>query len=344
MSEEKKFFPSFKIRSYSLEQNWFIEWRDEYGTRKRKYGTINRHSTYEARMKAAEALKKELEEETIPKTLLRDKMKTYLEERKRVWRKKTYQGIKSKIKVFLEAHGAIRITPETTKAFFKDLELKRNPTTYNNYLIHLNAMFKRIGEPQLTEGLQKLRENRKPARFFQPHQIGRLKKAIQEKDPELWLFVQFIYYCFIRPGELRWLRVGDIMLDEGQIIVRAEISKNKRSQYVAIPDAFKPVLEPLKQYPANHYVFPSPRDISKPVGINSMYRRHYVILKEQGFNKDYKLYSWKHTGAVMFVKAGGNLKELQIQLRHHSLDQVNEYLRQMGVNDLKLLSKMFPQL
>lgn len=75
-----------------------------------------------------------------------------------------------------------------------------------------------------------------------------------------------------------------------------------------------------------------------------MYNRHLCILNALGFdkNKGYCLYSWKHTGAIQAVKNGVGVKELQIQLRHHSLDQVNEYLRQMGVWDLKNLQANFP--
>lgn len=35
----------------------------------------------------------------------------------------------------------------------------------------------------------------------------------------------------------------------------------------------------------------------------------------------------------MAVKAVISVKELQMQLRHHSLDQVNLYLRQLGMMD-----------
>ncbi|MDW3649885.1 MAG: hypothetical protein R8P61_22625 [Bacteroidia bacterium] len=74
-----------------------------------------------------------------------------------------------------------------------------------------------------------------------------------------------------------------------------------------------------------------------------MNRRHQEILKNLRFDtKRHKLYSWKHTGAVSAVKAGVPIKMLQIQLRHHSLDQVNQYLRKMGVHDLGRLAEMFP--
>jgi len=45
---------------------------------------------------------------------------------------------------------------------------------------------------------------------------------------------------------------------------------------------------------------------------------------------------------VMAIKAGIGVKQLQIQLRHHSLDETDKYLRQMGVRDVGNLRSDFP--
>ena len=171
-----------------------------------------------------------------------------------------------------------------------------------------------------------------------------LKAAIEKKWPDLMLFIEFMYYCFIRPKELRHLKAGNILLDNNQIYIPAHISKNGQNGYVAIPVVFRSRLEFLKQMPPGEWLFPSPSDPNQPIGTNTMWRRHHDILKQLRFGDEYSLYSWKHTGAVQFIKSGGRVKELQIQLRHHSLDQVNEYLRQMGVWDLGHLCETFPVL
>ena len=44
------------------------------------------------------------------------------------------------------------------------------------------------------------------------------------------------------------------------------------------------------------------------------------------------MYSSKNTGAVTFVKNNGNLKDLHTEVRHHSLNQVNDYLKDIGVS------------
>lgn len=66
------------------------------------------------------------------------------------------------------------------------------------------------------------------------------------------------------------------------------------------------------------------------------------MLKDLNITGRYGFYSWKHTGAVMAVKGGINIKDLQLQLRHHSLDMVNEYLKNLGVTDSERLLNHFP--
>ena len=127
--------------------------------------------------------------------------------------------------------------------------------------------------------------------------------------------------------------------------MRAEIAKNKKQQYVAIPDAFFPVVEKrVSGRNPNDFLFKGTR-YKKPTSVNYFALKHLKLLRDLGFDTTrYKLYSWKHTGAVQAVKAGIHIKQLQIQLRHHSLDQVDEYLRQLGVSDLGDLQSKFPSI
>jgi integrase len=94
--------------------------------------------------------------------------------------------------------------------------------------------------------------------------------------------------------------------------------------------------------PPSWPVFVSPTGNGKKIGRNTLGERFREVLNGLGYGRDYQLYSWKHTGAIACVKAGISLKELQLQLRHHSLDMVDRYLRQLGVADLAQLKANFP--
>lgn len=344
MTEAKKSFPQFKV--YAPREGgkqWFVYWY-ENGRRRKKYGDINRHAGYDDRMAAALALVEQLKAALQPPSPdLRDAVLTWLAGRRPFWKVKSGHTYASIAETFFNWLGWRRADADNVAAFFEWLAQGHSGTTYNNYRQKLGQMFSAVGEEGLLTGIGTVKETPMPARYFQPEQVARLKARISQGDAELWLFIQFVFYCFIRPGELRLMRVEDVLIAEHKIMVRSDVSKNRKTQYVAIPKPFLPALsQALAGRQPGEYIFPSVYDRSKPIGMNTMGNRHRKFLRELGFSPAYKLYSWKHTGAVMAVKAGVGVKELQMQLRHHSLDQVNEYLRQMGVMDMANLKDRFP--
>lgn len=346
MADKKNFLPKTIYQVYSptdLSKKWFVYWY-ENGKRIRKYGNINKYHTEEERQLAAKKIITQLRIERLPKhTPVKTQIEEWLYE-KQFWRNKSVGTYQSVVNTFFDWLGKKDLNNDSVKVFFLWLGKERSGSTYNKYREKLGQMFRAVGYDHLMKDIESAKEERIPAKFFQPYQIKRLKAFISGHDPTLWLFVQFIYYCFIRPGELRQLRVGDVLLEERKIMVSASISKNRKTQYVAIPEAFLPSLMYLEEERPGDYIFRSNRGEGNPIGMNTMAVKHQKILKKMGFSSEYKLYSWKHTGAVMAVKSGVGLKELQMQLRHHSLDQVNEYLRQMGVMDMKNLQQRFPAL
>lgn len=343
MASKKKPLPprhSFSINSpEDLSKLWYVSYYEK-AKRIRKYGGINKGKTYEERMKLALALLEDLQ--TDKDRSMYNRALDYV--MTQPWRPKSKQSIKSIVDRFFLQSGPNPRAAEVER-FFNQLRQSRNPTTYNNYRQRLLQVLKGIGEGKIVENIKPAKASSTPCLFFQRHQIAKLSAVIRVEDPELWLFVQFIYYCFIRPRELRQLKASSVLLDDKRIYVPGTISKNKVSQYVAIPDAFFPELvDHVERLNPDDYLFPWSRDHSKPAPENHFYNRHRKFLRRLGFGKGYTIYSWKHTGAVAAVKAGANMKELQIQLRHHSLDQVNDYLRQMGVFDISNLRESFPKI
>jgi integrase len=261
-----------------------------------------------------------------------------------IWRNKTYQTYKSKVKVFLNWLGPRKLDSLAINDFFIELSQKRHRTTYNTYRRTLKKILPAIGYNGLLENIHKLKTSTTPAKYFQRHQAKRLKTYLKDNDPELLFFCEFVYYCFLRPNsELRLLKVGDVDLDRWCIRVPGKVSKNWKNQYVTIPLPFREkVKEELFYKHSSEWLFPGRFDQSKPIGTNSMMGRHRKVLRQLGFGKEYKLYSWKHTGAVACVQAGINIKQLQIQLRHENLETVDKYLRQLGIHDLHDLERLFP--
>jgi integrase len=113
-------------------------------------------------------------------------------------------------------------------------DLQRHNTTRNQYRVNLKHLFALLKEREVieknpfdkTKKLPTVKTSKKP---YNKQQQSLLKDYISSANCELWLAVQFIYYCFIRPNELRQLKLEDIDLEQGKIFVRGEIAKNKKT-------------------------------------------------------------------------------------------------------------------
>ena len=330
-----------------ITKRWYVHTKLADGKRKLFYGDLAQYKTLPLRQAAAKRLLLSLQTDFQPNAVLLpddtiESVSNYIESQKRTWRYKTYLSWRCKWRKFKEFAGGACYNDALVEAFFAQLRNKLHAKTYNDYIQTFGLLLRAVDKemPKIAK-LKKV--NSTPAKYFSPAQVRFLAAEINGQNPELWLFVQFVFYCFIRPGELRLLKFGDISVEEKNILVRSEISKNKKEQYISIPTAFLPILEAytLGKNPT-HFVF----GIGQRPRRKDYYSRiHQAILKDLGVNiVRHKLYSWKHTGAVMAVKAGIHIKQLQIQLRHSSLEQTDIYLRQMGVTDLGDLADKFPKI
>lgn len=236
--------------------------------------------------------------------------------------------------------------------FLITVDKKSTKTRNDNitWLRHIFELFKERG--WITEnpaiGIKKLKVTvSKKNKAFSPKQVNKIKALA---DPQLLLSIQFLYYCFMRRNETRLIQLKHINLKEQQLFIPAAVTKNRKDAYLVLPPPLIKQLEALNlnQYPDDYYlignqdsnesVVPAP----KPFSENVMYNRHTAILKELDlYGKDYTFYSWKHTGVVTAYKAGIDIKNIQMQCRHHSLNVTDIYLKSLGLGrNLEVFSKM----
>ena len=166
---------------------------------------------------------------------------------------------------------------------------------------------------------------------FSTEQTEEIKKIISQKNPQLWLFIQFIYYCYLRPNEVRQLRKSYFQLEKRQVFIPNYISKNGQEGYVTIPDTFYNELIDSKEFNnGQEFVFQG-RYSDKPVSKNIMGVRFQKLVMELNLSSEYTLYSWKHSGVVSAYNAGVDIKTIQNQCRHQSLEQTDVYLKSLGL-------------
>jgi integrase len=347
---DKKNFALYDAQGNPTKQ-WYV-WIKADGVRQRWSGDINRGQPDAAeKRRRAELLIEQLctgeelpvsskvSEKTAPPAEIK-KLLAVLDNHQHRLRPRTYLVFKYKLQHMGRWLRQMRkpcFTRELAEQFVFELGKTLHETTVKEYINTALWAYKRADIRCPFAKVQKPRNQKTPAQYFSAYQRGKIK-AVAETNALLWRGIQLLYYCFIRPNEQRFLQVSDVLVAEQKILIRGDHSKNKKTQYVVIPDAFLPVVESweLYRYPGDYYVLgtdgvPGPEPIRK----DALGDAHLRVLQQQGFDTSrYKLYSWKHTGAVDFVKNNGSVKELQLQMRHHSLDQTDAYLRQLGVMDM----------
>lgn len=357
-------------KSRDLSAKWFVEYSVNGGPRLKKYGKLNDLPTLEERLKEADRLFALIQQENqgsnialvrADRNKLIKKMSSVVENRCVGKRKKTISGYWSKMAIFTKWYRVHAVQEEIEKEgigtsfiihLIKEINPKTgkitHPTTINHYKEFLTGIFEAIPElkgAKLFDGIVKTKKRYKSARYFQIHQQESLRKEIEPNLPQLWLLIQMQFFLLLRPNsEARFVKIEYFNFDEQSITIPWEISKNKKTQTIRVPDAFMPYLEFLKQYPPHFYVLGKEGQPSeRHWGQNHFYEQHKIVLNKLHYTtRDYKLYSWKHTGAVMYYKATKDIKGLKEQGRWHSLDMVNEYLKNLGVLEMEEVKCNYP--
>jgi len=218
--------------------------------------------------------------------------------------------------------------------------------TINGHISYLKSLFQLLVDREIlaSNPFRSIKKHKESASrknlAFSPEQIVKMKDILEEKDPLLWLFIQFIYYCYLRPNEIRQLKHSYIQLGEKQIFIPAHISKNGKDGYVTIPDTFYQELMQSKEFGlGQEYVFQSKRSKS-PVSKNMMGTRFHNLVKGLNLSQDYTLYSWKHSGVVAAYNAGVDIKTIQRQCRHHSLELTDIYLKSLGLGVSQAMNRI----
>lgn len=283
---------------------------------------------------------------------------------------KTYMSKLRKFRTWLEDNKLNQkdvsiISEEDAKRFMTKLneKQKKSGKTNNEYL----RLFKefwgfinkdRKGINNIWSDLPRYKNDTKPQRPMRKNILELLKKEMHKDikpkyknqwaspKPQLWLAGQFMYYCFIRPGELRQMRIKNLDLFEGKAILYAEFTKTDKTRVVDIPEKFANLLitkYKLQNYPEDYFIFTRDGKPGKEMIGANYFNKHFAKVRENlGLPKDYKFYGFKHTGAVKALKSGANIKDIQHQMGHSSVQITDEYLKSMVGYESEFFKKKMP--
>lgn len=261
---------------------------------------------------------------------------------------KTYTNYLSKYRIFdtwllkngYAGNDIASISPEMVRQFFYFLinDEKLAKITITKYKHMMERLFdwcvdhKYLKVSPMQNIPTTSRKNDQAPRPINEADIDKLVKKISETDRQLWLTVQLEYYCFLRPGlEIRLARIKWFDLARGIISVPANVVKTDEPKMVIIPQTFRDELVndwKLHLFPPDYYLIgkngmPGP----EPLGQNNLRNRFNIIRDALELPKEYKLYSWKHTGNARAADAGIPAYHRQKQNGHASMRSLEEYLK-----------------
>ena len=259
-------------------------------------------------------------------------------------RKKTIQSYDSKLKLIAGYFGNQKVNDIQDNDVLKFLsriekDYKWSPKTYNNAkgiyygLFQFLILEKYIKENPFLYTPSRTVPKTEKHQVFKDDHFKTIMDSLKS-DPYTDFFCKAIYYTCIRPKELRELQLKHIDLEKGTIFVPSHISKNKKDAYVNIDPNFRKELDKLDidNYDKEFYLTGSLVSIigKTKVGDGTPYRRFIAHLEKlKLLNNNYTLYSFKHTSNVKRFMAGWTLAEIMIANRHASLEQTENYLKDL---------------
>ncbi len=356
-TREKKFFvPTLHTHNNDVSKRWYVSWYvpvagTDIRRRIKKYGKINYAKTVVQRLELAKQYIATLDiKEASNKAIKTPTTSTLLHQaiEARWLRPSGKKFYKSHVNSFVKwlNKKPENCTSEDAKTYLKYLLINGNShTTVNHKKTTLKTLYAwMVKQNHIArnpfEEIKKLPENKQSKMFFTSAEITMIKNYLTATTPEVFTACEFLYYCFIRPNELRQLKVKDIDFSRMKITVPGYAAKNGKTQIVEVPLPFQ---QQIKQ----NYSHKNPNEFLMGNGkemlpANKIAKIFTDCLNALGFDARYSLYSFKHTGVVMFYKATKDIKATQMQLRHSSLDVVNEYLKNLGCFDNDSVRNNFP--
>ena len=269
--------------------------------------------------------------------------------KKNVLGKTSYSGYQGRIKRFLnwlDDNGSTseKISTLTKKIFIGYLNFVLENTSAsnrNNTRTDLSSLVQTLVDNELIKenfikSINVLKSAPERNKTYSTTQELDILKFVEENDPILLLFIQFITYNFLRPVEVCRLKVGDLDLEGKKLFVRA---KNKAVKVKIIPQKIIDLLPDLTKMNPEHYLF-TPTQIGAEWDAEENNRRDNfskkfkAIKNHFGMNEDYGLYSFRHTSITNLYKelcktlTPFETKSKLMQITgHQTMEALEKYLR-----------------
>ena len=216
------------------------------------------------------------------------------------------------------------------------MDMKASACTRNCYKVWMSGSFfawmveHDILKEKPTDGIKSLPKSKEPkSRTIIPEkELVRLKEYLERENPHFLIAVYLLYYCFIRPKEMSMLKIGDILLKEGVVVVPGKVSKNGKTESVTLPMKVINHMVDIGvfNYPASYYLFSHKfrpgKEYKKAKSMGDWWHCH--VMRDLNWPKSYVFYSLKDTGITRLLHSVDSLT-VRDQARHSDISITNIY-------------------
>ena len=225
---------------------------------------------------------------------------------------------------------------------------KNSARTYNNHLKFLNTFFlwcktKNFINANPAESIKAKAKVQKKREVLSV-EIKAKVKTLRETNFHYYVLCMLTYYCFIRRTELTKLKVSDVHLYGGYIVIDGTNSKNRKTESVTIPDVFLPDLaEHLTKAKNSDYLFGSNQFKAGPTPITpkKISDEWAKFRKLHKFDSKFQFYSLKDTGITDLLNIGIPAIKVRDQARHYDLKITESYTARNKFADEMVKSATF---
>lgn len=209
------------------------------------------------------------------------------------------------------------------------------PRTRNNHRTWLSTLGAWLVDKQYItmnpiDGIPMLREQEKKREPLSRRQLLQLKEYLGKENPRFLLCCMMVYYANIRPEELRNIRLGDISIAKQTVTVRADISKNRKTQSVGLHDNIIRMMIAQKTFDGHtneDYLFGNDlRPGNKQAYINRFRLEWKKVREALRWDDRFQFYSLKDSGIRDGINAMG-LVTARDQARHSDVAVTNLYAK-----------------
>jgi integrase len=233
------------------------------------------------------------------------------------------------------------ITKKNVIQCLNDVLQSTSPRNRNNTRTDLSSFFQILEDNDVikenfVKKINVLKAIPERNKTYTPEQQKDIFDYLKKNDPELFLFVQFISYNFLRPIEVCRLKIRDVDLKDKKIYVRA---KNKPVKIKIIPDILINEIPDLSDCDGDEFLFTDSkiggRWETEESNKRDYFTKRFKKVKDKfGLGTNYGLYSFRHTFISMLYREMAKTaspfevkSKLQLITGHSTMKALEQYLR-----------------